>query len=445
MKRLGLRARLHLAVGTAVAIALAGLFAGFNVILAHALDRDARDLARARAVAEIGSLRLNDGRVSVGETPDDRAADSYLWVFVGSHTIEQPRVVPAIDHAAQSLAGGPSRYLDVPTTDTRLYAAPITAEGRRLGTVVAGISLAPYEETRKLALIASLVLGGTVLVLVVFVARWLLTASLRPVVRMTRQAADWSERDLDHRFALGAPNDELTELAATLDGLLDRLAASIRRERRFSAELSHELRTPLARVLAESELALRRDRPPSDYRDALQLIRRNADQLARTIDSLVAAARYEAGGARGTADAHAVAVEAASTYASLAAGRRLQLTVDPPPHTLRIGVDADLATRIIQPVLENACRYSSTRVRIGIRHESSSIVYAVEDDGPGVAANERDRIFEPGVRGSAARDSEPGAGLGLALARRLARAIDGDVISGTAASGGCFLVRLPAA
>ena len=79
---------------------------------------------------------------------------------------------------------------------------------------------------------------------------------------MTRQAAAWSEHDLDHRFALGEPHDELTELAATLDGLLDRLAASLRREQRFSAELSHELRTPLARVIAESELALRRDREP---------------------------------------------------------------------------------------------------------------------------------------------------------------------------------------
>ena len=80
-----------------------------------------------------------------------------------------------------------------------------------------------------------------------------------PGVRMTRQAAEWSEHDLDHRFALGAPHDELTELASTLDRLLDRLAASLRHERRFSAELSHELRTPLARVLAEAELALRRD------------------------------------------------------------------------------------------------------------------------------------------------------------------------------------------
>src|SRR5207248_4876912 len=123
----------------------------------------------------------------------------------------------------------------------------------------------------------------------------LLASSLRPVVRMTRQAAAWSERDLDQRFGLGPPHDELGELAATLDGLLDRLAASLRREQRFSAELSHELRTPLARVLAESELALRRERTPEGYRAALELVHRNAVQLTKTVDALVAAARHESG------------------------------------------------------------------------------------------------------------------------------------------------------
>ena len=96
-------------------------------------------------------------------------------------------------------------------------------------------------------------------------------------------------------------------------------------------------------------------------------------------------------------------------------------------------------------MLENACRYGSTQVRIDIRNENSNIVYAVEDDGPGVAADERERIFEPGIRGTAARAGEQGAGLGLALARRLARTIDGDVVADGAASGGRFLIRLPAA
>jgi len=445
MRRLGLRTRLQLAVGIAVAAALVGLLAGFNLILGHVLDRDARDLVRARAVAEIDSLRISAGRVSVGEAPDDRAADAYLWVFTGSRIVEEPRVAPVIDQAARALAGGRPRFRDVAGSDTRLYAAPVTSEGKRIGTVVAGVSLAPYEQTRKLALLASLVLGGLVLLLVLIVGRWLLGASLRPVVRMTRQAAEWSERDLDHRFALGPPHDELTELAATLDRLLDQLAASLRHERRFSAELSHELRTPLARVLAESELALRRQRRPDEYRNSLDLIHRNADQLARTIDALVAAARYEAGGERGTADAHAVAAGAAQACSSLTGERELELQVVQPSRPLRVGVDADLAQRIIQPVLENACRYGSARIRIQIGSENSSVVYAVEDDGPGVAAEERERIFEPGARGTAARDGEQGAGLGLALARRLARTIDGDVLAETAATGGRFLIKLPAA
>jgi two-component system, OmpR family, sensor kinase len=445
MRRLSLRGRLQFAVGMSVAAALVGLVAGFNLILAHVLDRSARDLVRARAVAEIDSLRTNGGRLTVREAPDDRVADAYLWVFNGSRTLEQPRATSSIDQAAKTLAVGQARFLDLPASDTRLYAAPVTGGGKRLGTVVAGVSLAPYEQTRRLALVASLVLGGLVLLLVLIAARWLLAASLRPVVRMTRQAAEWSERDLDHRFALGRPNDELTELADTLDRLLDRLAASLRRERRFSAELSHELRTPLSRVLAESELALRRERTPDDYRQAIQLIHRSADQLSRTVDALVAAARYEAGGARGTADAHAIAEGAALACSGLAAERHLDVQIAKPARVHRVGVDAELAERIVQPVLENACRYGSSRVTVTIGRENSSVVYTVEDDGAGVHADESERIFEPGVRGRAARNGDDGAGLGLALARRLARSIDGDVFADAAAAGARFLVKLPAA
>ena len=445
MSGLGLRRRLVLVVGAAVAVTLLGLIAGFNVMLGHLLERDARDLARSRAVAQVDSIRTSGDRLSVGEAPDDRAADAYLWIFAGRRALEQPRVPTAVDRAAHELAGGSARFRDVGRSDTRLYAAPVVVHGKRLGTVVAGVSLAPYEQTRKLALLASLVLGGLVLLFVVVTARWLVGASLRPVVRMTRQAAEWSEYDLEHRFALGAPHDELTELAATLDRLLDRLAASLRHERRFSAELSHELRTPLARVLAESELALRRDRDPDEYRQALEVIERNAGQLARTVDALVAAARYEAGGERGTADALAVAEEAARTCSGLASERQMEFQVSRPRQAVRVGVDADLAERILQPVLENACRYGASRVRIAIGRENSSVVYAVEDDGPGVADVEHDRIFEPGVRGRAPRAGNgPGAGLGLSLARRLARSVDGDVVAEAAAEGGRFLVRLPA-
>ena len=443
MSRLGIRRRLLLVVVATVVFAVAGLVAGFNLVLERTLDRDASTLVRSRAEAQLASLRFENGRLTVGESPDESTSGANIWVFSGSRVLESPRVTPSVDAAARALIARPKHFSDPPAADIRLYAAPVLSRGQRVGTVVAAVSLAPYEETRQVALIASVVFGGIVLVLVALAAHWLLGAALRPVVRLTRQAAVWSERDLDHRFSLGPPHDELTELAATLDGLLDRLAASLRRERRFSAELSHELRTPLARVLAESELALGRRREEGEYRSALSIIRRSAEQLSRTVDALVAAARYEAGGARGTADATTVARGAAAACAGLSVDRGLDVELVSPPRPLRLGVEPDLAERILQPVLENACRYGSTHISVSIASHDSTILYTIDDDGPGVPDSEREQIFEPGVRGQSS-NGRTGAGLGLALARRLARSVDGDVQSRPAARGARFVVRLPA-
>jgi signal transduction histidine kinase len=446
VRRLGIRHRLLLVVATTVAASLAALVAGFNILLAHNLSRDADNLVRARAAAELGQLRAQHGRLAVGEAPDDASADAQVWIFSDVRTLEAPRTTGQVAAAARRLSRGGHRFVDIPSADVRLYAAPAVFGGRRLGAVVASVSLAPYEQTRRTALIGSLVFGGVVLALVALIARWLLASSLRPVARMTRQASAWSEQDLDQRFRLGEPHDELTELAGTLDGLLDRLAASLRREQRFSAELSHELRTPLARVLAEAELALRRERSPQEYRAALELVRRNAEQLSRTVDALVSAARHEAGARRGTADAFAVATEAAHACAGIAKERALDLAVDEPAHPIRLGIEPELAERILQPVVENACRYGRRNVSISIQRERTAVVYAVADDGPGVASEERERIFEPGVRGKVdAGNGASGSGLGLALARRLAGSAAGDVEVVAGGPGARFLVRLPMA
>ncbi|HVA31742.1 MAG TPA: ATP-binding protein [Gaiellaceae bacterium] len=446
MRGFGIRRRLLLVVVSAVAVAVTALLIGFNVLLANSLDQSARDLLRSRAAVQLSLLRLSDGRLSFVDVPDAAAPDANVWVFSGTRLIDHPRAGRRINTAAGLLATGGPRFLELPDADTRLYARPVVIGGRRVGTVVVATSLAPYESTRRVALVGSLVFGGLVLVFVALAARWLLASSLRPVQRMTRQAATWSERDLDQRFGLGAPRDELTELAATLDGLLDRLGASLRREQRFSAELSHELRTPIARVIAEVELALRRERDPEDYRAALEVVRRSAEQLSRIVDALVAAARAEAGPVMGTADAYQVAAEATAACAGLAAEHEIALDLETPADPVRLGVDPDLAERILQPVVENACRYGATRVHVSIERRDSTVRYEVTDDGPGVADDEGDRIFEPGVRGRVGESSHSvGAGLGLALARRLARSVTGDVEAVAGAHGGSFLVRLPAA
>jgi signal transduction histidine kinase len=436
----GLRRRLLLVVVTAVAVAVCGLVAAFDLALDHALERDANTLVRTRAVAELGALQVSRSGVREAAAPKDATPAAGIWVFSKGRAIEKPRVGPSVQLAAREASAHPLRYHDIPAADLRLYAVPVLFHGKRVGTVVAATSLSPYEESRSTALVGSLVFAVVVLGLVAAGAWWLLAHALQPVVQMTRQAAAWSERDLDKRFALGEPTDELTELAATLDGLLDRLATTLRHEQRFSAELSHELRTPLARVIGEAELALRRERGGDDYRAALEVILRNAQQLARTVDALVAAARHQVETLRGSADAYDVAASAAEAGVSAAGERELAVRVEPPPQPLRVGVDRDFGERILQPVIENACRYGRSAVSVSIGRLDGTVAYLVEDDGPGVAADERETIFEPGSRGSAGSgDGSSGAGLGLALARRLARSVAGDVV----ATGEGFRITLP--
>ena len=447
MKPLGIRRRLLLVIVAAVTVTVVALLIVFNVVFARSLDNYSRDLLRSRAAQHRAQLRLDQhGRLTSIDVPDAAGPDSNFWIFAHGKALQQPHAGSRVDAVALSLDGGPRRFVVVPSTKTRLYATPVVFDGHRLGTIVVAGGTAGNAHTRRIALIGSVIFGAILILLVALASRWLLASALRPVRRMTRQAATWSERDVDQRFAAGEPYDELTELAATLDGLLDRLAASLRHEQRFSAELSHELRTPIARVIAESELALRRDRPAEEYRAAIAIVHRNAQQLAKIVDTLVAAARHEAGAVRGTADAYTVATDISQVCATLASDHSVALDVEQPDAPVRLGIDADLAERILQPVLENACRYGSTHVRVSIERRDSTVRYVVADDGPGVSVDERESIFEPGIRGHVGEAGVPeGAGLGLSLARRLARSTTGDVELLTDAHGGRFLVRLPAA
>jgi two-component system OmpR family sensor kinase len=439
------RNRLLLIVLLALAFALAAATLGFNILLAYTTARDADAFLRQRADSELATLQVVGGRIRIAETADDTLSTSRIWIFHGDQALASPASRPETAAAARSLVDRPPRsFLKVPKRDERLYAIPITDGNRRIGTLVAGMSLAPYERTRELGMVASLAFAVTLLGVVGFAVWWLLRSALRPVALMTEQASAWSETDLDRRFDLGEPHDELTRLGATLDALLDRIAASLRHERLFSNEVSHELRTPLAKLIAEADLALRRNRSGDDYRAALSVVLANAQQLASIVETLVSAARHESGPS-GVADAAHAARRVAENCSGIATERAIELTVADPPGPLRVGVELDFAERILHPVLENACLYGRRVVHVSVARADHSVLFTVDDDGPGIAEDERETIFEPSARGHAGRDGGAGAGLGLALARRLARAASGDVEASPSSHGGRFVIRLPAA
>jgi two-component system, OmpR family, sensor kinase len=445
MRRLGLRGlrgRLLLStlIGSLLAVSL--LVAAFNLVLDGKLRGEVDNLLRDRAAAELRTVAVVDGRISISETPDKAAPDTQTWVFAGQRTLEQPIAASASQRAAIALSTGAPRALTVEQTDTRLHAVPIVENSARLGTVVVGASLSPYESSARTALVGSLILGLLTIMGIAAASAWVTGRALAPVARMTAAAADWSERDLSRRFFVGQPHDELTELAATFDRLLDRASQSLKREQRLTAEISHELRTPLAKILAEAELA-DREREPERQRQALESIRGSAESLGGTLNALLASARSEIPAGSSSADARAVAERAARQAAEAADRHGVAIHVDGASE-LRVAAEPALVERALAPLIENAARFARRRVDISVRSVANEIAFEVHDDGPGVEPRIRNQIFEPGVR-QGGGDAGSGAGLGLPLARRLARAAGGDVDQIGGASGATFALRLPAA
>ncbi|MDX6586018.1 MAG: hypothetical protein QOI31_491 [Solirubrobacterales bacterium] len=443
MSRLGLRGRLTLFVTLGALVGLVVLVVGFNLFLRDSLASDADRLLEARASAALEGVSAESGELRTTETPDEEAPDAQVWVYSGGRAIERAPGPPELQALTDSLAGRERTFVDQEETDTRVLAVPIEEEGVTDGTVVTAISTEPYEVTAENALIGSAAFSIVLLVIIAIGTQLLVARALRPVAAMTEEARKWSETDLDHRFNVGEPHDELTRLATTFDSMLERLAAALRNERRFTAEISHELRTPLAAVIAESELALRRPRSPQDYRDALTGISRRAQQLQTTLDALLLSADSRSDSTQRTNVSHAVA-KAVAGLSGLAKDEGVSVTFSGHADA-RVAANSQAVERAISPLIENACRYGAREVSLTIERDGTEIAVVVADDGDGIEAGEAEEIFEPGHRGKSGASRAVGAGLGLSLSRRLARAIGGDVIARPADAGARFELRIPAA
>jgi signal transduction histidine kinase len=441
-----LRSRLSWSASAVVAVWVLLLAVGANVLLGSALAGQADSVLQARAEATATTLAVTgDGTVTVVEGGNDRALDVGTWIIAGDGSVVEgpPGSSPELDRAAIGLAGRGRRTIDVGDDEAvRLFALPVREGGTQVATVVTSTSLAPYRQLARLALGGSVATALLLLAVVHLVLRANVGRALRPVQQMSEQAARWSAEDVDRRFGDQRRPAELTELAATLDGVLDRLSAVLRHEQRLTAELSHELRTPLARLRAEVDLA--RDRPSGApaVTEGLTAIDAAAQDMQQIIETLLQAGRAGVRTAPGRcrpADAVAALLAANGATAPLPAGIDIAVDVDP---ELVVGVDSAVLQRLLAPVLANALRYARTRVRVHGGRAPAGGVLVVDDDGPGVATSDVDRVFVPGWRADPA-DDHPGGGLGLALARRLATACGGSITCRSQDAGGRFEITLP--
>ena len=310
----------------------------------------------------------------------------------------------------------------------RVLAVPAREEAAVV--VVAAEPLGPYERDEQVGLAVAGGAGVVMVLLASVVAALISRRALRPVRQMADAARSWSEHDLDRRFDLGPPSDELRALGQVLDELLDDVADAIRAEQRLSAEMAHELRSPLTTVRATVELLAARADLDEDLRDDLATIEKACASMSSTITVLLDEARGRTRVPREMSRADDLVRALAGV-----ADERLVLDL---PAGLELRAPAELVARILAPMVENGLRLART-VTVTATADGQGVDVVVSDDGPGVPAALADRVFEPGVTGG------DGAGLGLALARRLARGAGGDIrLRGVGGgSGAAFVVRLP--
>jgi signal transduction histidine kinase len=437
---LSFSARLLLTSLVTLAVGLGALVVAGNVLLDRRVHAEISNLLQVDAEAQLATLAVRgDASVSVREAPDDEALDRHGWVIAGDRVVERATGVSrALDRTAVALARARAFGDHDADHDVRLRVVPITARdgGAPVGAVVVSQSTAPLESLQKEVLLGSLVIAALVLLAGALALRTAIDRALEPVGQMTARAEDWGAHDLDRRFDLGPPRDELTGLAATLDGLLDRIAASRRHEQRFASEMAHELRTPVAGLRGRAELALGATGPDAAAAkdEALRAVVAQSARLTDTVDTLMAVARRELDPSAGAVDLAALAGEVEQVEV-------IGVNDGAPPLPLAEG-EPDVLRRALAPLVANARRHARTRVTLELSAGGGHVRIAVRDDGPGLDPALGERAFDPGTRGDGA-PADGGAGLGLPLARRLARSCGGDVRAGDG-PGGCFVLELPA-
>ncbi len=295
------------------------------------------------------------------------------------------------------------------------------------------------------ALAGMVVLGflGTGVILAVAVGR-----ALRPVEEVTRLAEEAEATDLSRRVRASVGGEEFRRLAAVINSLFDRLERAFQAQRRLIADAAHELKTPTAVLVGEAQDALRPEATDEERRRSLQTIADASKGLAREVDGLLLLARGDAAPPRRTEelDLFEIAEDAVASAAALGARRRVVCALSRSGDTRLTGERSGLL-RLVSNLVSNAVLYTSPNTMVEVRVEGADgkVFVDVADRGPGVAREDRERIFERFVRLDETRARNPqGSGLGLAIVEQVVAAHGGQVeVREHEGGGAVFRVTLP--
>nr|HET6904410.1 HAMP domain-containing sensor histidine kinase [Ktedonobacteraceae bacterium] len=305
--------------------------------------------------------------------------------------------------------------------------------------------------------------GIVALIIAAIGGYWLSGKALRPVKMITRMANEINATDLRRRLHLQR-RDEFGELAATFDQMLARLEAAFKRQSQFTADAGHELRTPLTIIELEINRALTQLPPSPAYRQVLEQIQAENEQMIGIVNNLLLLARADTGRIelhQEEVDLSDIALGAVERLLPVAQQSQITLSTGDLPELLVIG-DPQYLKRIVMNLVENGIKYThgiGTRVRVELACEQGRWgVIRVQDDGPGIAEEHLPYLFERFYRVDKARthsqkeqscalpdEERPGGtGLGLSIVQWIAQVHGGEVrVESKMGEGSTFEVRLP--
>lgn len=427
LQGLSLRVRL-MAVGvTGVALALAlgslVLYAVLTVTVNRTLDDGA--FASARTVGAM----VNDNTIP---DPLPVSGSQVVQVVDGSGavvsaSVNADRLTPLLRPRELARALGGER-VSIPAARAGM-AGTLRVIAVRAGppsaarAVIVAVPVSVIEQSQRV-LHNTLLLAYPPLVAIMALIAWrVIGSTLRPVETLRSGAARISGSDQDERLAVPASADEIRALALTLNDMLDRLAASRGRQRAFVADAAHELRSPLASMRTQLEVAQHLGEGGDLAADLLADVIR----LSTLVEDLLLLARSGTGATeppvRESLDVRALLVATADRYA----GSRVPVSVAD-GHPVYASVNPGELLRVLANLVDNAVRHASSGVVLSVLVEAGQAVLTVADDGPGIPADERSRVFERFARLDDARDRDAGGtGLGLAIVRELLRRSDASI------------------
>lgn len=428
--RLTVIATLVLAVGLAVgAVALASLF--FHNRL-DAVDANVRaESTTLTTLSRSGQLPaplpVPAGSPALAQVVDPAGN-------VRAATPSASRVVPLLPAAALVAHADAGPFT---TDDSTLSSSPLRVYvvSTRLGAAhVLVVSAVPFGDVGDTlsALLRTLVIAFPIVLLAAAIATWTAVGSaLRPVDQLREAAGQvaFTRTGTPPRLPVPPSGDELARLADTLNTMLERLYSSAELQRAFIADAAHELRSPIAAIRTQLEVALATEAGAAEWRAVAADVLQDVHRVSTLADDMLLLARLDAGVVR--------------RHRAIDVSELLELDASP----LWVHGDPAELRRAFDNLLANARRHSRVTVEVTGQVVEGWVVVTVDDDGAGIAVADRERVFERWVRLDEARAREQGgAGLGLAIARAVARAHGGDVVlTGSPLGGARARLQLPAA